>query len=328
MHALIGGVLAMALAAPAEASQPSVDPLPSWRDGPARQAIVGFVERTTKRGSPDYIAPQDRIAVFDNDGTLWAEQPMYFQFLFAIDRVRALASQHPEWKTTEPFKWVLDNDMKSLAAAGDEGLLPIVAATHAGMTTDTFTASVRDWMADARHPTTHRRYDAMVYRPMHELLDYLRANGYGTWIVSGGGQEFLRAWVEATYGIPPQQVIGSYAGLKYVPGDPPTILKTEQPELVDDHAGKPVGIQRFLGRRPVMAFGNSDGDFEMLEWTTSGPGPRFGALVHHTDAEREFAYDRQSHVGQLARGLDEAGKRGWVLIDMKRDWATVYPATK
>ncbi|MCC8361534.1 haloacid dehalogenase-like hydrolase [Lysobacter sp. A6] len=316
--------LAMALSAPAEA-QTSNAALPSWRDGPTKQAIVEFVERTTKPGSPDFIAPADRIAVFDNDGTLWSEQPLYFQFLFALDRVRALAPQHPEWKTTEPFKWVLDNDIKSLEASGEKGLLPILAATHAGMTTEEFTAIVRDWMADARHPVTKRRYDAMVFKPMQELMQYLRANGYGTWIVSGGGQEFLRAWCEAAYGIPPQQVIGSYAGLKYQAGDRPSILKTEQPELVDDHAGKPVGIQRFLGRRPVMAFGNSDGDFEMLEWTTTGPGPRFGALVHHTDAEREFAYDRKSHVGQLARGLDEAPKRKWVLIDMKRDWETIYP---
>jgi len=318
--------LAMALSTPADA-QTAAATLPSWRDGPTKQAIVDFVERTTKPGSPDFIAPADRIAVFDNDGTLWSEQPMYFQFLFALDRVRALAPQHPEWKTQEPFKWVLENDMKSLAASGEKGLLPIVAATHAGMTTEEFVAIVRDWMADARHPVTKRRYDAMVFKPMQELMQYLRANGYGTWIVSGGGQEFLRAWCEAAYGIPPQQVIGSYAGLKYQPGAKPSILKTEQPELVDDHAGKPVGIQRFLGRRPVMAFGNSDGDFEMLEWTTTGPGPRFGALVHHTDAEREFAYDRKSPVGQLARGLDEAAQRGWVLIDMKRDWETIYPAS-
>jgi phosphoglycolate phosphatase-like HAD superfamily hydrolase len=299
--------------------------LPSWRDTPARQAIVDFVQRTTKAGAQDFIAPADRIAVFDNDGTLWSEQPLYFQFLFALDRVRALAADHPEWKTTEPFKWVIDNDMKSLVAAGEKGLMPIIAATHAGVTTEQFTDIVRDWLADARHPTTRRRFDAMVFKPMQELMGYLRANGYGTWIVSGGGQEFLRAWVEATYGIPPQQVIGSYAGLKYVAGDRPSILKTEQPELVDDHAGKPVGIQRFLGRRPVMAFGNSDGDFEMLEWTTTGEGPRFGALLHHTDGAREFAYDRASAVGKLDRGLDEASARGWTLIDMARDWETVYP---
>jgi hypothetical protein len=220
---------------------------------------------------------------------------------------------------------VIDNDMKSLVAAGEKGLMPIIAATHAGVTTEQFTDIVRDWLADARHPTTRRRFDAMVFKPMQELMGYLRANGYGTWIVSGGGQEFLRAWVEATYGIPPQQVIGSYAGLKYIAGDRPSILKTEQPELVDDHAGKPVGIQRFLGRRPVMAFGNSDGDFEMLEWTTTGEGPRFGALLHHTDGAREFAYDRASAVGKLDRGLDEASARGWTLIDMARDWETVYP---
>ena len=299
--------------------------LSTWRDGAAKSAIVDFVQRTTRAGSPDFIAPSDRIAVFDNDGTLWSEQPLYFQFLFAIDRVRALASQHPEWATTDPFKSLLANDMKGFLAGGDKAILAIVEATHAGMTTEAFTAIVREWMAGARHPVTKRRYDSMVFRPMQELMAYLRSNGYGTWIVSGGGQEFLRAWVEATYGIPPQQVIGSYAGLKYLTGATPTILKTEQPELVDDHAGKPVGIQRFLGRRPVMAFGNSDGDFEMLEWTTTGEGPRFGALLHHTDAAREFAYDRQSHVGQLARGLDEAAARHWVVIDMARDWEVVYP---
>jgi len=301
------------------------DWLPSWRETPTRQAIVDFVLRTTQAGAQDFIAPADRIAVFDNDGTLWSEQPLYFQFLFALDRVRALAAAHPEWKTTTPFKWVIENDMKSLVAAGGKGLMPIIAATHAGVTTEAFADIVRDWLATARHPATHRRYDAMVFKPMQELMAYLRANGYGTWIVSGGGQEFLRAWVETTYGIPPQQVIGSYAGLAYVPGAQPAILKTEQPELVDDHAGKPVGIQRFLGRRPVMAFGNSDGDFEMLEWTTTGAGPRLGALLHHTDAAREFAYDRASVVGRLDRGLDEAGQRGWVLIDMARDWERVYP---
>ena len=299
--------------------------LDSWRDTQARAAITGFVERTTGPGSPDFVAPPDRIAVFDNDGTLWSEQPMYFQALFALDRVRALAPRHPEWKTAEPFRWVLEGDLKSLMAAGERALVAIVEATHAGMTTEQFTGIVRDWIADARHPVTRRRFDAMVFLPMQELMLYLRAHGYGTWIVSGGGQEFLRAWCEATYGIPPQQVIGSYAGLRYVPGASPSILKTAQPELVDDHAGKPVGIQRFLGRRPVMAFGNSDGDFEMLEWTTAGPGPRFGALLHHTDAAREFAYDRVSHVGQLSRGLDEAAQRQWVVIDMARDWAAVYP---
>jgi phosphoglycolate phosphatase-like HAD superfamily hydrolase len=299
--------------------------LASWREGPTRQAIVDFVERTTKPGSPDFIAPAERIAVFDNDGTLWSEQPLYFQFLFALDRVRALAPRHPEWKTTAPFKWVLDNDLASLKQSGTKELLAIVAATHAGVTTEEFTSVVRDWMADARHPVSGRRFDAMVFKPMQELMQYLRENGYGTWIVSGGGQEFLRAWCEAAYGIPPHQVIGSYSGLKYQTGDSPSILKTEQPELIDDHAGKPVGIQRFLGRRPVMAFGNSDGDFEMLEWTTSGPGPRFAALLHHTDGEREFAYDRASFCGKLDRGLDEAPRRGWLLIDMARDWESVYP---
>ncbi|UHQ18888.1 haloacid dehalogenase-like hydrolase [Lysobacter sp. KIS68-7] len=298
----------------------------TWREGPAKQAIVAFVERTTTPGSPDFIAPADRIAVFDNDGTLWSEQPLYFQFLFALDRVRALAPQHPEWTHTEPFRFVLEGHPEKALAGGADSLLPIVEATHAGMTTEQFAQIVRDWMATARHPTKHRRYDSMVFAPMLALMQYLRANGYGTWIVSGGGQEFLRAWVEGIYGIPPQQVIGSYAGLKYAPGDTPTILKTSQPELVDDHAGKPVGIQRFLGRRPVMAFGNSDGDFEMLEWTTSGRGPRFAAILHHTDAEREFAYDKGAPAGALERALAEAPARKWVVIDMARDWGTVYPS--
>ncbi|KGQ19439.1 Nonspecific acid phosphatase [Lysobacter dokdonensis DS-58] len=219
--------------------------LPSWSDSAARRAIVDFVRRTTTPGGPDFVAPAERIAVFDNDGTLWSEQPMYFQFLFALDRVRALAGANPEWATTTPFKWVLDGDMKALAASGEKGLMPIVAATHAGMTTDAFGEIVREWMAQARHPTTRKPYHAMVFQPMQELMAYLRANGYGTWIVSGGGQEFLRAWVESVYGVPPQQVIGSYAGLHYEGGDAPSILKTAQPELVDDHAGKPVGIQRF-----------------------------------------------------------------------------------
>jgi len=321
--AMLLGV-AMALSAPGAQAG---DALPSWRDGPAKQAIVAFVERTTTAGSPDFIAPGDRIAVFDNDGTLWSEQPLYFQFLFALDRVRALAPQHPEWKDTEPFASVLAGHPEKAFAGGDKALIAIMQATHAGMTTEQFTQIVREWMATARHPVTHKRYDDMVYKPMQELMAYLRANGYGTWIVSGGGQEFMRAWVQGVYGIPPQQVIGSYSGLAYQPGDPPTILKTAQPELVDDHAGKPVGIQRFLGRRPVMAFGNSDGDFEMLEWTTTGKGPHFAAILHHTDAAREFAYDRKSTVGMLARALDEAPKRNWVVIDMAKDWATVYPAS-
>jgi len=302
------------------------DMLPSWHDTVARKAIVEFVEATTTPTSPRYVPPAERIAVFDNDGCLWSEQPAYFQLLFAIDRVRALAPQHPEWKDQEPFKSVLAGDMAALAAGGEHAILELVMATHADNTAEEFEAIVQEWLATARHPQTKRPYDQMIYAPMRELLDYLRANGYKTFIVSGGGIEFLRAFAEKAYGIPPEQVIGSSIETRYEVRDgKPAIVRLPKIDFIDDKAGKPVGIHKHIGRRPVMAFGNSDGDFQMLEWTTSGPGPRFGALVHHTDAEREYAYDRNSSVGRLDRGLDEAGARGWVVIDMKRDWTRVYP---
>lgn len=304
----------------------AADMLPSWRDTPARQAIVDFVIGTTMPTSSRYVPPAERIAVFDNDGCLWAEKPAYFQLLFAIDRVRAMAPQHPEWKDTEPFKSALAGDMAGLAAGGERALLELVMASHAGNTSEEFEAVVKEWLASARHPVTGRAYDTMIYQPMRELLDYLRANGYKTFIVSGGGVEFLRAFAEQAYGIPPEQVIGSSVVTEYELRDGrPVIVRLPKVDFIDDKAGKPVGIQKFIGRRPVMAFGNSDGDFQMLEWTTSGAGPRFGALVHHTDAEREYAYDRKSPVGRLDRGLDEAPKRGWLLIDMKRDWSRVFP---
>lgn len=302
------------------------DMLPSWRDTPTRQAIVDFVVATTTPTSAQYVPPAERIAVFDNDGCLWSEQPAYFQLLFALDRVRAMAPQHPEWKEKEPFKSALAGDMKGLAAGGEHAILELVMASHAGNTAEEFEAIVQDWLATARHPKTGRAYDQMIYAPMRELLDYLRANGYKTFIVSGGGVEFLRAFAEQAYGIPPEQVVGSSIVTEYEVRDgKPVIVRLPKIDFIDDKAGKPIGIHKFIGRRPVMAFGNSDGDFQMLEWTTSGAGPRFGALVHHTDAEREVAYDRESHVGRLDRGLDEAGKRGWLLIDMKRDWERVYP---
>jgi len=272
------------------------------------------------------VPAAERIAVFDNDGTLWAEHPMYFQLAFALDRIKAMAPQHPEWKTKQPFKGVLENDLKSVLAGGEQSLMQIVATSHVGNTTDEFAAIVSDWMATSRHPVTNRRYDEMVYKPMLEVLSYLRAKGYKTYIVSGGGVEFMRPWVERAYGIPPEQVVGSRAKVKYEVRDgTPVLLRLPEIDLNDDKAGKPVGIHQVIGRRPTIAFGNSDGDFEMLEWTTSAKGPRLGVIVHHTDGDREWAYDRDSHIGRLARGLDEGPKRGWVIVDMKNDWKVVYP---
>ena len=268
----------------------------------------------------------DRIAVFDNDGTLWSEQPMYFQAFFIFDRIKQLAPQHPEWKTKEPFASVLKGDVKSTLAGGEHALLELAMATHAGMTTEEFEKIVRDWITTAKHPKTGRLYTEMVYQPMLELLAYLRANGFKTFIVSGGGIEFMRPWTERVYGIPPEQVIGSSIKTKYEIRDgKPVLVRLPELNFIDDKAGKPVGINQHIGRRPIMAFGNSDGDFQMLEWTTSGPGPRFGLLVHHDDADREWAYDRQSSIGRLDRGLDEAADRGWTVVDMKKDWSNVYP---
>src|SRR5262245_59607996 len=311
-----------------DSPSPDVSPpaLPSWNDGPARKAIVEFVARTTSEGGADFVRPAERIAVFDNDGTLWAEQPMYFQLAFALDRIKTLAPKHPEWKTAQPFKGVLEGDTKAVLASGAAGLTQIVAASHAGITTDEFEAVVTGWLASARHPATSRRYDEMVYQPMLDVLTYLRANGYKTFIVSGGGVEFMRPWVERVYGIPPEQVVGSRIKVKYgVKDGAPMLVRLPEIDFVDDRAGKPVGIHQVIGRRPTIAFGNCDGDFEMLEWTTGAKGPRLGVIVHHTDGEREWPYDRESHVGQLARGLDESGKRGWIVVDMKRDWKVIYP---
>jgi phosphoglycolate phosphatase-like HAD superfamily hydrolase len=303
------------------------DPLPSWSEGPARQALVTFVERVTKEGGPDFVPPAERVAVFDNDGALWSEQPMYVQLAFALDRVKALAPEHPEWKEKEPFASVLRGDLAGVAASGEHGLLELVMASHAGNTTEEFAGIVEDWLAKARHPRLGRPYTEAVYQPMLELLAYLRANGFKTFIVSGGGIEFLRPWAERVYGVPPEQVVGSSVQTRYELRDgKPAIVRLPAIDFIDDKAGKPVGIHKFIGRRPILAFGNSDGDFEMLEWTTAGPGPRLGLLVHHDDAEREVAYDRQSSVGRLDRGLDEAPKRGWTLVSMKRDWKRVFPS--
>ena len=305
----------------------AVDPLPSWNEGAVERSITDFVRAAADPASPEFIPAPQRVAVFDNDGCLWAEKPTYFQLLFIMDRIRALAPEHPEWASTQPFQAVLENDREALAAAGEHGLLELAAAAQAGITTDEFTAAVRAWLATARHPVTGRPYTAMVYQPMLELMDYLRANGFAVYIVSGGGAEFIRAWAEDVYGVPPENVVGSTGGLRFeMRGDQPVIVREPEVQFINDKAGKPVGIQRFIGRRPVFAAGNSDGDYEMLQWTTSGPGPRLGLLVHHTDAKREWAYDRQSSEGRLDKGLDAAPQYGWQVVDMARDWSVIFPA--
>ena len=302
------------------------EPLPSWNDGPAKKAIVEFVERVTKAGDLDFVEPSKRVAVFDNDGTLWAEQPMYFQLAFAIDRVKALAPKNPGWKNKQPFKAAIENDIDTLVKSGKRGLLELIMATHAGLSTVDFERIVQIWIGGARHPKTGMLYRDMVYQPMLELLTYLRANGFKTFIVSGGGIEFMRPWAESVYGIPPDQIVGSTINVQYELQDgKPVLMRLPELNFIDDRAGKPVGIHYHIGVRPIAAFGNSDGDFEMLEWVTSGTGPRLGVLIHHDDAEREFAYDRDSHVGKLARGLDEAPERGWTVIDMKSAWRCVFP---
>jgi phosphoglycolate phosphatase-like HAD superfamily hydrolase len=318
------GIVAALLAASTALAQP--DPLPSWNDGAAKRAILDFVARSTTEGGSDFVPVAERIAVFDKDGTLWTEQPVYFQLAFAFDRIKALAPTHPEWKTKEPFKSLLAHDMRGVMAAGEKGLLDIIAATHTGVTTEDFSKAVLDWTATARHPRFNRPYTELVFQPMLELLAYLRANGFKTFIVSGGGIEFMRPWVEKAYGIPPEQVVGSSGVVKYEfgPNGKPELMKLAKVEFIDDGPGKPVGINRFIGRRPIFAFGNSDGDLQMLQWTTAGPGVRFAGIVHHTDAEREYAYDRQSKVGRLDKALDEAKAKGWSVVDMKQDWKKVF----
>jgi phosphoglycolate phosphatase-like HAD superfamily hydrolase len=328
LRTIVAITLALPALAAGHAGQPSsnADPLPSWNESASKKAIRDFVGRITTPGGPDFVPPAERIAVFDNDGTLWSEQPMYFQVLFAFDRIKELAPKHPEWKDTQPFKGVIEGDMKAVAASGEKGLLQIMAASHVGNTTEEFEAIVRDWIASAHHPTTKKLFTEMIYQPMLEVLTYLRASGFKTYVVSGGGVEFMRPWVERTYGIPPEQVVGSRAKVKYeVRGGTPVLTRLAEIDLIDDGPGKPDGIHQVIGRRPAMAFGNSDGDFQMLEWTTSGKGARFGLIVHHTDDKREWAFDRGSHIGKLERGLDEASKRGWVLVDMKQDWKVIHP---
>jgi len=305
------------------------DPLPSWRDGPSKQAIRKFVADVTKEGSADFIPPKERIAVFDNDGTLWSEQPVYFQLAFALERVKAVASQHPEWKDKEPFKSLLAGDVQGALGQGEKAVLEVVAATHTGMTTEEFAKTVTDWANTARHPRSGHLYTEMVYQPMVELLAYLRGQGFKTFIVSGGGVEFMRAWAEKAYGIPPEQVVGSSGETLFVMRtEGPVLMKEAKVEFVDDGPGKPSGINRFIGRRPVLAFGNSDGDHQMLQWTAAGPGRRFVGIVHHTDAEREWAYDRESHIGKLDKAWDEALAKGWTVVDMKKEWNRVYPYDK
>lgn len=325
--AVLGLLVSFVLAQAALAEPARPDPLPSWQEGATKKAIVEFVSTVTKPGSKDFVPPSERIATFDNDGTLWAEQPMYFQLFFALDRVKALAPQHPEWKTQEPFASILKGDLKSALAGGDKAIMEIVAATHAGVTSDEFSKVVTDWLATAKHPVTQKPYPKMVYQPMLELLAYLRTNGFKTFIVSGGGIEFMRPWTEQVYGIPPEQVVGSSIKSKFdTSSGTPVIVREAAINFIDDKTGKPVGIYEHIGRRPIAAFGNSDGDLQMLQWTTAGSGERFGLIVHHTDAQREWAYDRTSAIGKLDVALDQAGKQGWVVVDMKQDWKTIYPA--
>jgi len=302
------------------------DPLPSWHEGTTKKSIIDFVKNTTTEGSVDFIPPVDRIACFDNDGTLWSEQPLYFQLAFAIDRVKAMAPQHPEWKTTQPFQSLLEGDMKTVMAGGEKALMQIVMTTHAGMTTEEFEKIVKDWIVTATHPITKKHYNEMIFQPMVELLNYLRAKGFKTFIVSGGGVDFMRPWVEETYGISPDQVVGSSGKIKYdVVDGKPVLIKLPELNFIDDKEGKPVGIHQYIGKRPVFTAGNSDGDYAMLQWTSTTTGyPGFGMIVHHTDSVREWAYDRQSHIGRLEKGLDDADKYNWVIVDMKKDWNKVY----
>ena len=306
------------------------DPLSSWNDGPTKQAIVAFVAKVSKEGSPDFVPPAERIATFDNDGTLWCEQPMYFQLFFALDRVKTLAPQHPEWKTKEPFASLLKGDVKGALAGGEHAILEIIVATHAGMTTAEFEKIVADWIATAKHPKFKRPYTECIYQPMVELLAYLRANGFKTFIVSGGGIEFMRPWTEKVYGIPPEQVAGSSIKTKYEMRDgKPVLMRLPEMNFIDDKAGKPVGINSHIGRRPIAAFGNSDGDQQMLEWTQAGSGARLMMLVHHDDAAREFAYGAESKIGTFSDALmAEAKKNGWTVISMKDDWKAIFPPAK
>lgn len=302
------------------------DPLPSWNESARKKAFLDFVERVTAQGGRDFVPPEERIAVFDNDGTLWCEQPFYFQLLFAFDEIKRLAPKHPDWKTTPPFSAVLDGDIATFATTGEKALLEIIAATHSGMSVEEFAATVLNWTTSARHPRYRRRYTDLIYQPMKELLVYLRGNAFKTFIVSGGGIDFMRPWTQKVYGIPPEQVVGS-SGVTKLQTDADgrlLLMKGAKVEFIDDGPGKPVGINRFIGRRPLFAFGNSDGDLAMLQWTAAGEGARFMGLVHHTDTEREWAYDRDSRIGKLDKALDEGTARGWTIVDMRSDWGKVF----
>ncbi len=321
LGSLFGTVLLVTNLLPAVAQEV----LPSWNDGAAKTRIVDFVKATVTQGGNAYVAPEDRVAVFDNDGTLWSEQPYYFQLGFMLDRVKTLAPEHPEWTTKEPFKSILEGDLKGIAKGGEKGIVELGMVTHAGMTSDQFTTIVTDWFASARHPKTGKPFNEMTYLPMRELLDYLRDNGFKTFIVSGGGVEFMRPITEKAYGIPPEQVVGSTIVTEYdVVGDIPVLKRLPKIDFIDDGPGKPVGINKFIGRRPIFVAGNSDGDYEMLRWVTSAKHSGLAMIVHHTDAKREYAYDRDSAFGKLSKALDEAQQRNWLVVDMKDDWKKVY----
>lgn len=326
---VLAGMLAAGLPASSILSaRAQTTPLSSWHDGPAKTSIMDFVARVTAPNGRDFVMADERVAVFDNDGTLWCEQPIYSQFAFALDQVKLLAPAHPQWQTQEPFKSVLSNDAAGLARTGEQGIFEIMTVTHAGMTTDEFDRSVLNWTSTARHPRYHRAYTELVFQPMLELLEFLRQNDFKVFVVSGGGIDFMRPWMEAVYGIPPERVVGSSGMTKYAMGadGKPSLVKDAKIDFVDDGPGKPVGIHKFIGRRPIFAFGNSDGDLQMLQWTAAGSGARFMGIVHHTDADREYAYDRKSSVGKLDKAWDEAVKERWIVVDMKQDWKVIFPS--
>ena len=302
------------------------DPLPSWEDDSVKYRIIQFVVEVTDPDHENFVPEKDRVATFDNDGNLWSEQPLYFQMIFALDRIKEMASDHPEWQNQQPYQAVLEDDMNAIMESGEHGILELVMATHAGMTTDEFKQTVRQWLTTARHPRFNQPYNQLIYQPMLELLTYLRDNQFKTYIVSGGGVDFMRAWVEEAYGIPPDQVVGSSGKTELVFEDGiPVIRKLPEIDFIDDKAGKPIGISKYIGKRPIFASGNSDGDLEMLQWTAAGAGPRFMLYLHHTDSTREWAYDRDSHIGRLDKGLDVALEHGWTVIDMAKDWKVIYP---
>jgi phosphoglycolate phosphatase-like HAD superfamily hydrolase len=313
--------------------EPLIEPdrLISWNEGSSKKSIIDFVTKTTTEGTADFIPEADRIACFDNDGTLWGEQPMYFQLAYAIDFIKKEASKHPEWNSKEPFKSLLAGDIKSVLAGGEHAIIQLVMASHTGMTTEQFDQSVKDWIGTAKHPVSQHPYTQMVYQPMLELLDYLRANGFKTFIVSGGGIDFMRVWAEEVYGIPPYQIVGSSVKVNYQVAEDgtPSLIKLPEINFIDDKEGKPAGIHQHIGKRPVFTAGNSDGDYAMLEWTSTGTGyPRFGMIIHHTDSVREVAYDRNSPIGHLDKGLDDAAKFNWLIVDMKNDWSKIFPYEK